>query len=71
MTERGEREEKAKLTFPFLSLLFFHHNEAYKHTHYDDDDACIRDIIRNAKSHCNEMKRAEEKIRYAEMLRCG
>lgn len=70
---RGERR-KAKLTFLsrvcslslFLPLLFYC-NGAYKHY----DNTCIRNIIRDAKSSCNEMKRAEEKIRYAETSRCA
>lgn len=42
---------------------------------YDDDDddgaCCEQNIIKDVKSQCNVMKQAEEKIRYAEMERCG
>ncbi len=74
--EREGGKSETHFSFPFFSSLFsciiMVHTNIHTHTHYDDDAAAgIRDIIRDAKSQCNETKQAEEKIRCAETLRRG
>jgi hypothetical protein len=65
--ERHTHTPGANGEIHFLSVLtLFRFDSLDKHY----DHACKQNIIKEAKSSSNEMKQAEEKIRYAEIFRC-